>query len=102
MNRADIITAIAKQRQVETIIANIAHRDIGGTLEDLSQMVYEALLTTDEDKLQDLWENSEMHFYIARIVMNQYFSANSPYYRQMRKFSALSVELGTVKNKADE
>lgn len=83
--RAEIIETIAKNRVVETMVQNIAHQPMSADLEDLSQMVYLILLEYDEKKLQDLWENDQMHFFIARIIGNQYNSVSSPFYTIFRK-----------------
>ena len=71
---------------VETMVTNIAHQPMSADLQDLSQMVYLILLEYDENKLQDLWEHNQMHFFIARIISNQYNSVNSPFHTIFRKF----------------
>ena len=90
--KTEIIEAIAKDRMVETMVTNIAHKPMSADLEDLSQMVYLILLEYDEKKLQDLWENNQMHFFIARIIINQYNSVNSPFYTMFRKFGRMIDE----------
>ena len=90
--KTEIIEAIAKDRMVETMVTNIAHKPMSADLEDLSQMVYLILLEYDEKKLQDLWENNQMHFFIARIIINQYNSVNSPFYTIFRKFRLMVDE----------
>jgi thioesterase domain-containing protein len=90
--KTEIIEAIAKDRMVETMVTNIAHKPMSADLEDLSQMVYLILLEYDEKKLQDLWENNQMHFFIARIIINQYNSVNSPFHTIFRKFRRMIDE----------
>lgn len=85
-SKAEIIEELAKNRMVETMVTNIAHQPMSADLEDLSQMVYLILLEYDERKLQDLYENEQMHFFVARIIINQYNSVNSPFYAIFRKF----------------
>ena len=77
---------------VETMVTNIAHKPMSADLHDLSQMVYLILLEYDEKKLQDLWENNQMHFFIARIIINQYNSVNSPFHTMFRKFRLMVDE----------
>lgn len=55
-------------------------------------MVYLILLEYDEQKLQDLWENNQMNFFIVRIIVNQYNSVNSPFYTTFRKFRRMIDE----------
>lgn len=90
--KTEIIEAIAKDRMVETMVTNIAHKPMSADLQDLSQMVYLILLEYDEKKLQDLWENNQMHFFIARIIINQYNSVNSPFHTIFRKFRLMVDE----------
>ena len=77
---------------VETMVTNIAHKHMSADLQDLSQMVYLILLEYDEKKLQDLWINNQMHFFIARIIINQYNSVNSPFHTIFRKFRLMVDE----------
>lgn len=57
-------------------------------------MVYMILLEYDEAKLQDLWENDQMNFFLVRIILNQYRSSNSPFHTIFRKFQERSVYMG--------
>ncbi len=85
-SKSEIVEAVAKARIVETMVENIAHQSLSADLKDLTQMVYLILLEYDESKLQDLWENDQMGFFIARIIINQYRSSNSPFHAIYRKF----------------
>ena len=48
----------------------------------------------DESKLQDLWENEQINFFIARIILNQYRSSNSPFHAIFRKYQERSLSIG--------
>ena len=76
------------------MVENIAHHSLTADLKDLCQMVYMILLEYDEGKLQDLWENDQMNFFLARIIINQYRSSNSPFHTIFRKFQERSVYMG--------
>ena len=76
------------------MVENIAHHSLTADLKDLCQMVYMILLEYDEVKLQDLWENDQMNFFLARIILNQYRSSNSPFHTIFRKFQERSVYMG--------
>lgn len=97
----DIITEIAKQKMVETMIQNIAHQSLSADLKDLSQMVYMILLEYDEQKLVELWENNQISYFLARIIINQYRSSNSPYHTLFRKYQERSEDI-TGKDFCDE
>lgn len=90
--KSEIVETLARERVVESMIENIAHQHLSADLKDLSQMVYIILLEYDEEKLQDLWENNQMQFFLARIIINQYRSSNSPFHAIFRKFRLMVDE----------
>lgn len=92
ITKAEIVETLARERRVEAMIQNIAHQSLSADLEDLSQMVYLILLEYDESKLQDLWMNKQINFFLARIIVNQYRSTNSPFYTLFRKFRLMIDE----------
>ena len=94
MNKQTIIETLAKERRVEALVENIAHHSLTADLKDLCQMVYLILLEYDESKLQDLWENNQMNFFLARIILNQYRSSNSPFHSIYRKYQERSLSIG--------
>lgn len=91
--KTDIITEIAKKRMVETMISNIAHQSLSADLKDLSQMVYLILLEYDEQKLKELWEHKQMSYFLARIIINQFRSSNSPFHTIYRKYQENRVDI---------
>lgn len=97
MTKREIIEKLARERRVETMLANIAKQPVAGTLEDLCQMVYLILLEYDEAKIVDLWENEQINFFIARILLNQYKSTNSPFYKLFRKYESKTTDIETVR-----
>ena len=96
-----IIETLAKERRVEAMVENIAHQTLTADLKDLCQMVYLILLEYDESKLQDLWENEQINFFLARIIINQYRSSNSPFHTIFRKYQERSYSLGSEASVAD-
>lgn len=93
MDRYEIVNEIANGKVVETMVSNIAHQSLTADLKDLVQMVYLILLEYDEKKLQDLWENQQMPFFLARVIINQFRSSNSPYHTIFRKFQERSADI---------
>ena len=93
----EIIDQLAREKRVETMLANIAKRPVSGTLEDLCQMVYLILLEYDGAKIEDLWENGQINFFIARILLNQYKSSNSPFYKLFRKYESKCQDIETLR-----
>lgn len=94
ISKETIIETLARERRVEAMVENIAHHSLTADLKDLCQMVYLILLEYDEAKLQDLWENDQINFFLARIIINQYRSSNSPFHAMFRKFQQRSVYMG--------
>lgn len=101
MHLHDIIDTIARERLVERLAANIC-KTSRPDIDDLSQYVYEALLTYDEDKIVDLYENGQLVFFIVRIIQNQYFSTTSAYYREMRRFVMHTDSLDEIRYRHEE
>ena len=93
-DKETIIETLAKDRRVEALVENIAHHSLTADLKDLCQMVYLILLEYDESTLQDLWENDQINFFIARIILNQYRSSNSPFHAIFRKYQERSLSIG--------
>ena len=93
-DKKTIIETLAKDRRVEALVENIAHHSLTADLKDLCQMVYLILLEYDESKLKDLWENDQINFFIARIILNQYRSSNSPFHAIFRKYQERSISIG--------
>lgn len=102
MTRREIIETLAHEKRVEALVVNIARHPLTDDLRDLCQMVYVILLEYDEEKIQDLWENDQIDFFIIRILLNQYKSANSPFYKMFRKFQSRSVYMGVGTNINDD
>ena len=94
VDKMTIIDTLARERRVEALVENIAHHSLTDDLKDLCQMVYLVLLEYDETKLLDLWENEQMNFFLARIIINQYRSSNSPFHTIFRKMQEMSVYMG--------
>ena len=92
---AEIVGRLAEAKVVEGLIQNVTHStQIRGNLADLSQIIYFALLQTDPARMEHL--NTfprEMRFYIVRMIQNQYYSMNSPFYNENRKFSRRTCEI---------
>ena len=94
VDKMTIIQTLAQERRVEALVENIAHHSLTADLKDLCQMVYLVLLEYDDDKILDLWENDQINFFLARVIINQYRSSNSPFHTIFRKFQERCVYMG--------
>lgn len=61
MTKRELIDNIARDGLVERLVANVCHRR-HRSLSDLVQMVYEALLNYDEEKLMRIHRRGALHF----------------------------------------
>lgn len=86
MNKYEIAERLARERVVERLVCNIARTRLSSDLADLCQMVYLIILEYDEEKIVDLWENGEMNFFLARVILNQFHSVKSPYHALFRRW----------------
>lgn len=103
MTKHEIVEALAQDRVVENMALNIAHSGtLTPDLQDLCQGVYLILLEYDEAKVQDLYQNSALDFFIARILANQYLSKSSPFYNLFRRFRSMCDELNPVAYDEDD
>jgi len=91
-----IVGQIAECRTVEDLVRNITHHSqLDANLSDLVQIIYFALLQTDVKRLEELTTSGGIKFYIVRMIQNQYFSKNSPFYMEIRRFSDRTSEIST-------
>ena len=100
MTKNEVISIIAKERMVEQICSNIAKSaDCDDTLKDLSQEIYLDLLSKDEEKIVNLYETNQIRFFVVRMVTNNLFSKNSPFYQTFKKNANLTVDIDNFKDK---
>lgn len=100
MTKYEIVETLARQQRVETFIRNVARTSrLAPDLQDLAQMVYLALLTYDDDKIVDLWESDAIDFFIARIILNQYRSRDSPWRDIFHRHGIHYIDIATISDK---
>lgn len=80
-NKNDVIDAIARDTKLRDEIIYICRTSDPNKIDDLLQELYEILLGKDDELIMGLNERNELKFYIIRIIMSQYFSKSSKYYR---------------------
>ena len=100
MTKNEVVEIIAKERLVEQICSNIAKSaDCDDTLKDLSQEIYLDLLSKAEEKIVNLYETNQIRFFVVRMVTNNLFSKNSPFYQTFKKNANLTVDIDNFKDK---
>ena len=95
---AQIINEIANGGLVEEIIQGVSYSKFENTenLKDLTQDIYLQLLQMRTDKLNDLYTNNQLRYWIARIVVNSIHSKTSPYYYAYKKAQRQSVSIDDI------
>ena len=58
----------------------------GNGSDDLLSFVIEELYKCDQDRINEIIEKKQMTFYIARVIINQYYSKTSRYYYKYKKY----------------
>lgn len=101
-NKYDIITDLALNQTVEGIICNITKGNDDDTLKDLAQMIYEDLLLKDEYKIQKLYQDDQLNYFITKMVLNSINSKTSRYYYLFKKYNNLIQELEDEKERREE
>ena len=86
-----MIDALARQRKVETIVADMTRRQLDADLKDLCQIVYLHLLEMDEDKLRDLYDTGDIQFYLIRVINLQLYGHRTTYEREVLRFRRHSI-----------
>tara|TARA_R100001463_G_scaffold4811_1_gene17213 strand:+ start:574 stop:1080 length:507 start_codon:yes stop_codon:yes gene_type:complete len=71
-------------------IKDMAHNIAGENgRDDLLHFIIEELYKCDHDKLKEIINKNQMTFYIARVMVNQYYSKTSRYYYKYKKYYEL-------------
>lgn len=90
MEILNIVEKLARNRVVEDMIKNM---NINDYPDDLAQEIYLILLEYDKEKIEDIYNKNQINFFISRIITNQAFSKNSPFYLNYKKWDFNKEEL---------
>lgn len=101
MTKREIIDELARGRTVERLARSLTRRPVEGDIKDLCQIVYLYLLEYDDEKLARLHADRELEFLIIRILLNQYRSKTSRFFRECRQFSRRVVSASWAANIPD-
>lgn len=84
MKAGEIIAQLASNGTVEDICTNykVEKQDIP----DLAQHIYLILCEYDPSKIEEMYDNGQLTFFITRLVSNNYYSTTSRYYYIYKKF----------------
>lgn len=83
MTNQEIVEQLCKDKTVEQIAKNI--RVTSDFFDDFVSEMYMILLTYDNDKLNEMYNNKQLKFFTARIAMNNWNSHTSPFWTKYKK-----------------
>lgn len=100
MENIQIVQKLAQNKVLETIISNITKGSTDEDLKDLTQDLYESLLTKDPTVMSALYESNELNFYLTRMVVQNVNSKTSPYYYNYKlyKLKSKSIDESETQN----
>ena len=90
MEVLNIVEKLARNRVVEDMIKNM---NINDYPDDLAQEIYLILLEYDKEKIEEMYNKNQINFFISRIITNQAFSKNSPFYLNYKKWDLNKEDL---------
>lgn len=95
MTRGEIITQLKKENLVRKIINNTNKgQEQKYNMDDLEQDIWLELLTKQsEEKIVELYQKNQIHYFISRLVSNNLKSITSRYYYTYKKRMLQNVEI---------
>lgn len=93
MSAEQIIEYLAKTKYIENFIRKISKGESQFNLDDLAQELYLDLLNKPPDKIEELWKNEELDYFIYRMIANNLYSKTSPYHKLYRNIIYLEETL---------
>ncbi|QDP48233.1 MAG: hypothetical protein Unbinned585contig1001_3 [Prokaryotic dsDNA virus sp.] len=74
---------VANYDKLKDMVYNISS---GRGSDDLLSFVIEELYKCDQDRIKEIIDKKQMTFYVARVMVNQFFSKTSRYYYKYKKY----------------
>lgn len=92
MTKNEIIAELARNKTIETLMANITKGHVEETHRDIIQDMYVDLLSKPEELIQNLYEKKQMNFFLVRMLTNNLYSVNSRAYYNYGKYEHLKSD----------
>lgn len=96
-----IIERVAKERRVETIIANVCKSN-APEMQDFAQMIYLALLEKDDEIIERLDARGNLDYYIAAMVKRQWNTDHSAFRDAFSKYSRKAGDNDVTKQSIED
>lgn len=93
MNRKNkIITKLYNEGLVQTLVSRYADDLLPQDLEDITQDIFVYICEFSEEKIERLFDDNILNFYVVKIIKNQMKSKTSAVYKNYRKFNKINLE----------
>lgn len=93
MNRKNkIITKLYNEGLVQTLVSRYADDLLPQDLEDITQDIFVYICEFSEEKIEKLFDDNILNFYVVKIIKNQMKSKTSAVYKNYRKFNKMYME----------
>ena len=86
LTNTEIAEQLAKDKVIEDICTNL--RVTSNYYNDLVEEIYLIVMEYDNEKLNALMEKKQMHFWLTRVIKNNWESNTSPFWKTYRKFTS--------------
>lgn len=93
MTNIQIVDELARARVVERLLLTQTQYRCNPYINDLAQDIYIDLLNKDAGMIERLYNEGTLIFFIMRMIRNNLYSSNSPFYYDYQRFRKLSNEL---------
>jgi hypothetical protein len=93
MNRKNkIITKLYNEGLVQTLVQKYSDDLLPQDLEDITQDIFVYICELSEEKIERLFDDNVLNFYVVKIIKNQMKSKTSAVYKNYRKFNKIYME----------
>src|SRR5574344_1979126 len=93
MNRKNkMITKLYNEGLVQTLVSRYADDLLPQDLEDITQDIFVYICEFSEEKIERLFDDNILNFYVVKIIKNQMKSKTSEVYKNYRKFNKIYME----------
>lgn len=94
------ITALLADELLPELLTNFGIPEL--YYDDLLQEIYLIILDYNQNKIEQIYNKGDMKFFLVRIIQNQYFSRNSPFYMKYKRFNQMKDENYTNNDNPNE
>lgn len=84
MKKNEILTDLFKSEEFDKLIKRLMRTDVY-FFDDFKQDLFLILSKVENDRIEEMYENCTLDFFIVRIILNQVRSKTSPFYKTYKK-----------------